>query len=79
MDHVADLVYIKLIFKILSLIILSYRIHKSHSMEPVHHGRPTNRPGGHRGVSFAPMAASSRIDRGTLTGLKLSDFLHFSA
>ena len=31
-------------------------------------GRPTYRPGGHRGpTSFAPIAASSRIDRGTLT------------
>ena len=30
------------------LIILSCKLHKGHSTEQVHHGRPTYRPGGHR-------------------------------
>ena len=49
------------------MIILSFRLHKDDSIETVHHGRPTYRPGGHCGrgpISFTPMAASSRIERG---------------
>ena len=52
--YCADLVYIKLIMEILNMIIMSYRLHKSHSTEPIHHVRPTYRPGGwHRWDIYA--------------------------
>ena len=60
MDDVADVdfnsvdvVFIKLIFKRLNLIILSCKLHNVHSTEPIHHGRPTSRPEGHRGDLLA--------------------------
>ena len=34
------------------MIILSCKLDKGHSTEPVHHGRPTYRPGGHRVVTY---------------------------
>ena len=48
-NNSADVVYIKLIFKRLNLIILSCKLQKGHSGKPVHYGRPTYRPGGQRG------------------------------
>ena len=44
-----DVVNIKLIFKRLNLISLSCKLHRGHSTEPFHHGRPTYRPGGNCG------------------------------
>ena len=61
-------IFIKVVFMSLKTIILSCKlhIHKGHSTEQVHHGRPNYRHGGHPDgpMSFVHIESSSMIDRG---------------